>query len=102
MFVQRRLKNPRHQIFGSTGAEYWYSGRKDYSNAKMTILWNRIETDTLFREVDFPLWPAGDRDLRDHLRIALEHQFEENLWLKYDGPETDPDAEIRIDFLEVE
>jgi hypothetical protein len=72
LYIVRRLAHKRHKIFGSPGAEVWYGGRTDVSDAKLTLVWNAIETKTAFREVDFPLWPVGSQDLISHLFVTVD------------------------------
>lgn len=72
LYVALRLAYDGHRIFGSSGAEIWYGGNTDVSDAKLDLVWNAIETKTAFREVDFPLWPAGSKDLISHLFVTVD------------------------------
>ncbi len=96
LYIQRRLVHERHRIFGSSGAEVWYGGRIDVSDTNLTLVWNAIETKTAFREVDFPLWPAGGKDLISHLFVTVD-DFDEREASSLVAPEldeTDPDNPI--------
>lgn len=73
LFIERRLKHSQHAIFGTPGAEIWYGGKKDFSNAKLDLVWNAIEAKTAFREIDFSLWPAGTTDCQVHLFVTCDN-----------------------------
>ena len=97
-YVARRLNHEGHKIFGTPGAEVWYGGRTDVSDTVMTLVWNSIETKTAFREIDFPLWPAGVKDLLSHLFITVD-DFDEAAASDLVSPEldeTDPENPITI------
>ena len=97
-FVRRRLAHDRHRMFGADGAEIWYGGRTDMSNAAMTLVWNAIESKTANREVDFPLAPAGRQDLISHLFVTVD-DFDETVATDLVSSEldlTDPDNPITI------
>ncbi len=97
-YIQRRLAHDRHRIFGSAGAEVWYGGNTDVSDSTLTLVWNAIETKTAFREVDFPLWPAGRQDLIVHLFLTVD-DFDEREASSLVAPEldeTDPDNPITL------
>ena len=98
LFVQRRIANPKHRVFGSTGAEYWYGGTIDYSDKNLTDIWNKIETDTPLRESNFTLWPAGDRDLKDHFGISVDNftETEAEDFVSSEIDENDPENPILI------
>ncbi len=98
LYVARRLAHERHKVFGTPGAEIWYGGQIDVSDAKMALVWNAIETKTAFREVDFPLWPVGAKDLISHLFVTVDN-FDEAVAADLVSPEedlTDPDNPIRV------
>jgi hypothetical protein len=98
LYVARRLVHERHKMFGTMGAEVWYGGRTDVSDAKLSLVWNAIETKTAFREVNFPLWPAGTKDLISHLFVTVD-DFDEAEANDLVSPEldlTDPDNPITV------
>ena len=72
LYVNRRMLHNGHKMFGTTGAEVWYGGRTDVSDAKLTLVWNAIETKTPHLEANFPLWPAGSKDLISHLFVTVD------------------------------
>lgn len=45
-YIRRRLRHPRHRIFGVPGHEVWHGGRSDFSEATMRELWDRIMLKT--------------------------------------------------------
>jgi hypothetical protein len=97
-YVNRRMLHNGHKMFGTTGAEVWYGGLKDESDAKLTLVWNAIETKTAFREVDFPLWPVGTKDLISDLFVTVD-DFNEAEAEDLISPEldlTDPDDPIVV------
>ncbi len=98
LYIARRLAHERHKMFGTTGAEVWYGGRTDVSNAKLDLVWNAIETKTDFREVDFPLWPAGNNDLISHFFVTVD-DFDETVatdLVSHELDLTDPDNPITV------
>ncbi len=97
-YVNRRMLHNRHKMFGTTGVEVWYGGRTDVSDAKLDLVWNAIETKTAFQEADFPLWPAGNKDLISHLFVTVD-DFDEAEASDLVSPEldlTDPDNPITV------
>lgn len=78
LFIARRKAHPRNRIFGSPGAEIWFGGKQDYSQAKLDLVWDEIETQTV-------LLRANHKDLR-----VPVYELKKRLYLKC------------IDFLDVE
>jgi hypothetical protein len=72
LYIARRVAHPRHAIFGTPGAEYWYGGYKDFSNAALDLVWNDIETDTPEREVNYQLWPLTSREKQVYLAFKID------------------------------
>ncbi len=98
LFIARCLEHERHRMFGAPGAEVWYGGTKDFSDAAMTLVWNAIETKTPLREVNFQRWPAGTQDLISHLFITADDfdEAEADDLVSSEIDETDPDDPILI------
>lgn len=71
LFLSRRKQRAENYLFGTDGSEVWYGGQKDFSHAKLDLVWNAIETKTANREVDFPDFPAGTQDLKSHLLLRI-------------------------------
>ncbi len=71
-FVERRLKHHRHSMFGTAGAERWYGGRRDISQAKVDLVWTAIEAKSANLQSDATLWPAGIQDLKEHLALRVD------------------------------
>ena len=42
LFVSRRLKHDRHNIFGETGSEEWFGGRADNSFDMLSAFWDSV------------------------------------------------------------
>tara|TARA_R110000824_G_scaffold20524_3_gene77262 strand:- start:223 stop:1128 length:906 start_codon:yes stop_codon:yes gene_type:complete len=53
-YISRRLKSPRHCIFGSSGNEIWYG--KSKPSVDIDALWNEIETHTDNLKVNHTSW----------------------------------------------
>ena len=53
-YISRRLKSPRHCIFGSSGNEIWYG--KSNPSIDLDSLWNKIETHTDNLKEDNTSW----------------------------------------------
>ena len=54
-YLSRRLKNPKHKIFGSSGREIWYG--KSRTDIDLDAIWNDIETHTDYLKSDHTSWP---------------------------------------------
>ncbi|MCE9552378.1 MAG: hypothetical protein K8T91_03250 [Planctomycetes bacterium] len=78
-YLAHQLRHKQHAIFGRRGAEVWYGGREDVSDAKLDLVWQEIETRTPLREIDFRQWPAGGQDLRSFLFVAVDEFDDETL-----------------------
>ena len=72
LFVARRLRSDRHQIFGTKGSEYWYGGHTDASLAKLAPVWAAIESKTAYREADHTKWPFTEGELKNYLCVAVD------------------------------
>lgn len=53
-YISRRLSNPAHRIFGTTGAEVWFT--KTRENLDHEELWDVIETVSDYVRDDFSRW----------------------------------------------
>ena len=98
LFVARRKRKADHRLFGEDGAEVWYGGRKDFSNAKLDIVWTAIETQTPLREADHARWPMGRLDVRHHLPVRVE-EFDDAVQatlVSQELDETDPENPVVI------
>lgn len=72
LFVERRLSNANHMMFGSPGREIWYGGMKLYNAPNLTELWNEIETDTRLRRADHTKFPLTRREKQSFLVIKVD------------------------------
>lgn len=94
LFLARRKKHPTHRIFGEDGAEFWYGGRIDVTDAKLSAVWDAIEGKTPLRRnaAAFTKWPAGEQELKSHLFIPSDN-FDDATAEELIAPElSDPDA----------
>lgn len=64
-FISRRLKSPRHKIFGSSGSEIWYG--KSRETIDIDAVWNDIETHTSSLKSEHKSWPLTDVERRHFL-----------------------------------
>jgi len=71
LYIARRKRQTFCPLFGEDGQEFWYGGRIDTSNTKLTLVWNAIQTKTPLRETNFQRWPMGTQELRSHLAIRV-------------------------------
>ncbi len=97
-YIQRRLAHEGHKIFGTDGAEVWYGGRTDVSNAKLDLVWAAIESKTAFLEANHTKWPAGGRDLMTMLFLPV-NDFSDTDSESYVASEydlTDPDNPVVV------
>lgn len=98
MYLARRKQIPENVLFGTSGAEVWYGGRKNTSHAVLDTVWNAIETKTAFREINHMLWPAGTEELKHFLLIHVD-DFDEatsTSLTESEIDETDPDNIIVV------
>lgn len=89
LFIARRKKKADHYLFGTDGAETWYGGRKDFSNAKMDIVWNAIETKTPKREVDHTQWPFSEELAPQQIQLSVPEEFRKRLISQGQSPPFD-------------
>lgn len=71
LFVARRLRHERHVIFGESGREFWFGGRKDFSHAALDKVWHEIESRTNERETSYTQWPFTPHELRTFRAITV-------------------------------
>lgn len=90
LFIERRLRHPRHKIFGEPGAEYWYSeGKQDRSMSRINEVWDNIEETTPHRRQDFNKWPFTEREKKAFFI------------LKVDDFDDETAAELESDYVEI-
>ena len=68
-YIAARVKHHRHRIFGSRGAEYWYSGRT--SNDKVEQIWDELESRAGLDRNKYKLWPLSPVEQRRFLPIGI-------------------------------
>ena len=69
-FLTRRLKSPRHKIFGkSHGNEVWYTGSRKITHDVCCGCWNDIETHTDNLKVNHEHFPFSETDKRHFLAL---------------------------------
>jgi len=66
-YISRRLKSPKHCIFGSSGNEIWYG--KSKPSIDLDSLWNEIETHTDNLKEDNTSWGFSPAEKRMFLAI---------------------------------
>ena len=76
LYLSRRLRHPRHAIFGSVGNEYWYGGRRTINHTTLDAVWNAIETKTPNRETSFTRWTMQSQAGKSNLYIAVDDMTE--------------------------
>lgn len=68
----RRLRNNTHNIFGPRGRETFYRGPVEFSNARMSHLWDGIEPVINRSRSEFMRMPFGRMDRRVHLCVTCD------------------------------
>jgi hypothetical protein len=69
-FLSRRLKSPRHRIFGtSQGNEVWYTGNRKITRDVCDSCWNDIETHTDNLKVNHEHFPFSETEKRHFLPL---------------------------------
>lgn len=80
-YLRRRLRNPKHRIFGLRGAEIWHGGKGDFSQDALERAWNIVQNNCECRlssgpcpscGQDHTLWPMGRLDVRHFLCTQLQ------------------------------
>ena len=56
-FLKRRLKSPRHLIFGSSGQEYWYGKSRPFHDIDTDAIWYDVETHSDNLKQNHNNWP---------------------------------------------
>lgn len=69
--VQHLTQSPRHAVFGTAGNEVWFDLQRPSWEALDTI-WDEIETNSSFREVDYQSYPTTLLELRKYLWISCD------------------------------
>ncbi len=93
LFIARRLKHPRHRIFGSAGQERWYGGQVTATHAILDEVWVEIEARTEHRESNFMLWPFTEAEQKDFLILPTD-DFISFIGEEYKTPLLDDDGEV--------
>ena len=68
-YISRRLKSPRHKIFGPSGSEVWYGKMRNDASAFIPVAWNHIETETDNLKDSHNSWPFTDLEKRHFICI---------------------------------
>ena len=71
VYIERRLRSPRHQIFGVKGAEVWYGGRSSCTLPEVNNVWTEIEAKTSFNKADHREWPFTPREKNKYLLFKV-------------------------------
>ena len=77
-YLKRRLRSSRHNIFGTTGAEYWFGGSVNYD---AHILWDEIENRSDHLRVNHKHWPLTPAEQRFFFPISTcgHHGHEDDI-----------------------
>ena len=68
-YISRRLKNPRHKIFGPSGGEVWYGKMRNDAPVFVPVAWNHIETESDNLKDNHNSWPFTDLEKRHFICI---------------------------------
>lgn len=97
-FIRRRLHHDKHQIFGSTGSEFWYGGRTVADVTNLDKVWTAIETMTAKRKADHTQWTPSSGELRGWFWVTVD-DGDDNAFSELTQPLldlTDPDNPITV------
>ena len=61
-YLARRRQHARHEIFGTNGNELWFDYHKDHSVAKISLVWNMIESRLGLLKTNYKFWPLGQQE----------------------------------------
>lgn len=68
-YISRRLKSPRHKIFGPSGSEVWYGKMRGDAEVFIPVAWNHIETESDNLQSNHNSWPFTDLEKRHFICI---------------------------------
>jgi hypothetical protein len=68
-YISRRLKSPRHKIFGPSGGEVWYGKMRNDAEVFIPVAWNHIETESDNLQANNRNWPFTPREKRGFVCI---------------------------------
>ena len=68
-YISRRLKSPRHKIFGASGSEIWYAKMRNDAEVFVPVAWNHIETESDNLQNNHNSWPFTDLEKRHFICI---------------------------------
>lgn len=68
-YISRRLKSPRHKIFGASGSEIWYGKMRNDAEVFVPVAWNHIETESDNLQNNHNSWPFTDLEKRHFICI---------------------------------
>ena len=71
-YIRRRLKHPKHLVFGVAGSEVWYGGRTRGTTSVIDSIWSEIEHRTAYKKADYGKFPWGLSDMKDNLVISID------------------------------
>jgi len=86
LFIERRLRNDNHMIFGTKGNEYWYGGNTITTDEKIDKVWKEIEKRTEHKKSDHTSFPFTDNELSNHYAIKID-DFTDNEANEFTAPE---------------
>ena len=72
LFLARRLKYRRHAIFGNTGAEFWFSGKRDFSMQKLESFWPNVEDRAKIKRDQCTRWPLTHIEKKHFLGLGVD------------------------------
>lgn len=93
LYIERRLRHPKHLIFGTPGNEYWYGGNTDQSQTAVDAVWTEIEARTPNRKADFTQWPFTDTELRHYAIRSVADMTDEQV-AEFTADKVDQNGEV--------
>jgi len=91
--IQYMLKDPRHKVFGTENAEYWYGGNRPRTVASLNKVWKKVEDTTAHKQADYTEFPWKDRELKRYLAISVD-DFPDEVITLATTPEKDKDDTV--------
>ena len=74
-FLAKRLKSPRHKVFGSSGSEIWYGDSRELD---IIAMWNDIEAYSDNLKSENSNWPFTEIE-KKHLLVLNSSGFKNNI-----------------------
>jgi len=78
LYIERRMKQLNHGIFGARGAAVWFGGKTVATTANLNSVWDYVELNSAIVRTDYTKAPAGRLDLQHMFNLTVDYFSDEN------------------------